>query len=189
MADNTVAEAVETLNNLPFASRETTICFGKPAMVIEHRKIDTDDAHAIAALIERQAAEIERLGKSEKTAEIKIAVAHEALVQIKGRSEIPKSEDDAHYENYFEAVSALKAVGDPEIELYDYLGMKSEVERLKQEIAKKDRMLDMVIKKLSLSDCPMDRSYDLACPKWTEDGAGCATCWLAWLEKEAEVHG
>ena len=65
MADNTVAEAVETLNNLPFASRETTICFGKPAMVIiEHRKIDTDDAHAIAALIEQQAAEIERLNQT-----------------------------------------------------------------------------------------------------------------------------
>lgn len=53
-------------------------------------------------------------------------------------------------------------------------------------IERQEKMLAMAIARISLECCPMDRSYNLACREWTEDGTGCEACWRKWLEEAGE---
>ena len=74
---------------------------------------------------------------------------------------------------------------------YDLSGVIEVIEQQAAEIAKKDRMIELAVRQLSKSKkCAMwitsecfhkEKPLRAKCP---DDG-----CWLAWLEKEAEVQG
>jgi len=178
MAEMTASEATEILLNLSWM-------------------VGTERRSQIAAMIEQQAQEIERLNQTwPNSCDFKDddgcclfpgAMTPECHADvcsvIKGlKQEIERLNKSLKFEQNYLSRVGTHAEG-------CYKWGPGHWDCAMREIAKKAKMLDMVIKKLSLSDCPMDRSYDLACPKWTEDGAGCAACWLAWLEKEAEGAG
>ena len=76
---------------------------------------------------------------------------------------------------------------------YDYIhpltdteakGIENLIKQQAQEIAKKDGMLEKAIDQLETACCDAPQSFDCE-----ETGQDCRKCWLAWLEKEAEVTG
>ena len=75
-------------------------------------------------------------------------------------------------------------------ECYSRKQIAALIEQQAQEIAKKDRMIDGLIKKV-MAKCP-DNEYItlIKCPNWDKQITPelCIACWLSWLEKEAEVQ-
>lgn len=71
-------------------------------------------------------------------------------------------------------------------------GLAKKVEEMAQEIAKKDRMIDRLIDKLieDIAECPSAGNCPVNFDGKSDDesNAVCRACWLAWLEKEAEVQ-
>ncbi|MBP2665773.1 MAG: hypothetical protein H6Q76_753 [Firmicutes bacterium] len=56
------------------------------------------------------------------------------------------------------------------------------IEQQAAEIAKKDKMMDVAVDKLQQGCCDFTEKPDCG------NVVDCAACWLAWLEKEAEVQ-
>lgn len=147
-----------------------------------------DKTRAISALIQRQAIDIERakeyIGKANSDIdELRTGLEQQAqeiakLKEINGKQRVHIRRRCDECPNRMDSFK-------------QHVDLTDKVFELGQEIAKKDRMIELAVRQLSKSKkCAMwitsecfhkEKPLRAKCP---DDG-----CWLTWLEKEAEVPG
>jgi len=139
---------------------------------IQCRTISGQKMLDISALIERQAAEIERL-----TEDKKINYCCDLMATVV-----------RDLQSCFDAKENVK--------WQDTKVIADMMRQQQREIAKKDRMLGKALEQMGkTNECPIPRPEDsigncnFPRNEYKDIYTACAACWLAWLEKEAEVQG